>query len=816
MDPGDVPPQLQDLTPAEQMLIAKVQPVIRLYQYRSCGQIFYNGHVINIAQDLSEITHFLPRAPNTLNVVIVRRPTSQGFLEFRVRRQKILDALIFLKHNNDFYNDINIDMDTLNDLPIDGTIEEQVPTIEIDSELNDSLDDGLKKNGGGFTCRFGYPKSIEEESHLEKNENGDWVYTPKRNDELINDYNPFVAHVWRANTDCKVVTSLQMVVNYLAKYASKSEPTSQSFRDIFSELLQTSEPTNYATTALQRTLMKLIGQRDISACEVMRLLTGKALYHSSRQFITLYISKEEFVVLNENGDHGSSTFSKYQNRPRLAENMTLYQFTSSCNTNSRVKRLTYYRQPRIVQVLPKVTLGISEEHDELYYMQKVLVVSAFREIIEAKTHSTWKETYEHLDVELWDFDGVADDDDEVEVVNPEIDRIPWMEAAAVPHNVVAEHVHPGEREVGRDYDWFERISAYDNIHDNLNFVKHVSKATQLGRVRANSSEVLLNQEQQQIIDQLKQQLNGQTNIKRSLIIGPAGVGKSVVINEIIKTTESTYGDGSVLILAPTGCAASNVNGQTIHSALRLNIRNFNELQGENERNLQILFENVRVVVCDEISMCGQKLLAMIDKRLRQAKPEDQDEVFGGLIVYLCGDMAQLLPVQDRALFMPADLSNQWSFKHGRFVYEHIQKVFQPKTIMRQAGEEQSHFRDVLNNIAHGKITEEDYKFFSSRFISKNTEKIADFCNAVRIMARKEDVATYNLKELAKLQSPVAFIRAINKPLIAATASSDECQALENTLRLAKGCKFSAVSLIDSLQQYIGFSKIVITPDRLKK
>ncbi|XP_054290775.1 uncharacterized protein LOC129005792 [Macrosteles quadrilineatus] len=702
MDPGDVPPQLQDLTPAEQMLIAKVQPVIRLYQYRSCGQIFYNGH---------------------------------------------------------------------------------------------------KKNGGGFTCRFGYPKSIEEESHLEKNENGDWVYTPKRNDELINDYNPFVAHVWRANTDCKVVTSLQMVVNYLAKYASKSEPTSQSFRDIFSELLQTSEPTNYATTALQRTLMKLIGQRDISACEVMRLLTGKALYHSSRQFITLYISKEEFVVLNESGDHGSSTFSKYQNRPRLAENMTLYQFTSSCNTNSRVERLTYYRQPRIVQVLPKVTLGISEEHDELYYMQKVLVVSAFREIIEAKTHSTWKETYEHLDVELWDFDGVADDDDEVEVVNPEIDRIPWMEAAAVPHNVVAEHVHPGEREVDRDYDWFERISAYDNIHDNLNFVKHVSKATQLGRVRANSSEVLLNQEQQQIIDQLKQQLNGQTNIKRSLIIGPAGVGKSVVINEIIKTTESTYGDGSVVILAPTGCAASNVNGQTIHSALRLNIRNFNELQGENERNLQILFENVRVVVCDEISMCGQKLLAMIDKRLRQAKPEDQDEVFGGLIVYLCGDMAQLLPVQDRALFMPADLSNQW-YTHGRFVYEHIQKVFQLKTIMRQAGEEQSHFRAALNNIARGTITEEDYKFFSSRFISKNTEKIADFCNAVRIMARKEDVATYNLKELAKLHSPVAFIRAINKPLIAATASSDECQALENTLRLAKGCKVAWQTEL-SAKNYVG-------------
>ena len=85
MDPGLVPPQLQGLFSVEQMLIAKIQPVMRIYQLRSSGgpgQYRYQGNIINFAQNISDITRFLPRHPKLLNIILVRRASDNGFVEF--------------------------------------------------------------------------------------------------------------------------------------------------------------------------------------------------------------------------------------------------------------------------------------------------------------------------------------------------------------------------------------------------------------------------------------------------------------------------------------------------------------------------------------------------------------------------------------------------------------------------------------------------------------------------------------------------------------------------------------------------------------
>ena len=75
---------------------------------------------------------------------------------------------------------------------------------------------------------------------------------PKRNDPLLDDHNIFTSHIWRANTHCKIVTSLQMVINYLSKYAAKSEPASQSYRDLFTGVLHSMDNTDSATSALKK------------------------------------------------------------------------------------------------------------------------------------------------------------------------------------------------------------------------------------------------------------------------------------------------------------------------------------------------------------------------------------------------------------------------------------------------------------------------------------------------------------------------------------------------------------------------------------
>ena len=90
-------------------------------------------------------------------------------------------------------------------------------------------------------------------------------------------------------------------------------------------------------------------------------------------------------------------------------------------------------------------------------------------------------------------------------------------------------------------------------------------------------------------------------------------------------------------------------------------------------------------------MSGQKLLAVMEKNLLQLKPDKQDENFGGVFLYLCGDISELLPVLDRALFRPTNSSQQWSF-YGRAIFECIEKVFLLKTVMRQTGLKLEEFR----------------------------------------------------------------------------------------------------------------------------
>src|SRR3954462_2624712 len=124
MDPGEVPNELQGLTEIEEMLIAQVFTVMSVYRLRG-GQNGYRGNVINFPQDIQEITNRLPRNPSTLDVLVVRRQLgndSTSFRDFNVRRSKVANALIWLKLNNRYYENIIIDTKTLQFLPKNGSI----------------------------------------------------------------------------------------------------------------------------------------------------------------------------------------------------------------------------------------------------------------------------------------------------------------------------------------------------------------------------------------------------------------------------------------------------------------------------------------------------------------------------------------------------------------------------------------------------------------------------------------------------------------------------------------------------------------------
>nr|XP_012151329.1 PREDICTED: uncharacterized protein LOC105663899 [Megachile rotundata] len=104
-------------------MTGRVHPVMLIYQVKAHGfrgQFHYKGHVINVEQDIKEIVKILPQSPEALYDLIVRRESACGFADFLVRRKIVLDALCWLSTNNPLYADVQIDMDAVEALPVDG------------------------------------------------------------------------------------------------------------------------------------------------------------------------------------------------------------------------------------------------------------------------------------------------------------------------------------------------------------------------------------------------------------------------------------------------------------------------------------------------------------------------------------------------------------------------------------------------------------------------------------------------------------------------------------------------------------------------
>ena len=132
------------------------------------------------------------------------------------------------------------------------------------------------------------------------------------------------------------------------------------------------------------------------------------------------------------------------------------------------------------------------------------------------------------------------------------------------------------------------------------------------------------------------QILNETN-ESLFITGKAGCGKSTLLRYFVENT-----DKNVVVLAFTGLAAINVEGETIHSFFKLPIGFVDTTKIYRNKLLQQKLENVDVIVIDEISMVRADIIDAIDKSLRVNL--DSIEPFGGKQMVFIGDLYQLPPI----------------------------------------------------------------------------------------------------------------------------------------------------------------------------
>ena len=141
-----------------------------------------------------------------------------------------------------------------------------------------------------------------------------------------------------------------------------------------------------------------------------------------------------------------------------------------------------------------------------------------------------------------------------------------------------------------------------------------------------------------------------------IVQGEAGTGKTKLINCVISYANSEFTQAgskldrpSSVVVAPTGMAASLVNGTTLHSLFQLNFGDeLLPLTDSSLDNLRSSLEELKLLIVDEMSMVRADLLYQLHERLQQIKQCSQ--VFGGVTVLLCGDLLQLKPVRGRFIF----------------------------------------------------------------------------------------------------------------------------------------------------------------------
>lgn len=247
---------------------------------------------------------------------------------------------------------------------------------------------------------------------------------------------------------------------------------------------------------------------------------------------------------------------------------------------------------------------------------------------------------------------------------------------------------------------------------------------------------ILTVDQQRIFDIIE---NTDANI---LVHGKPGVGKTVLIRAL-----KEFGQKSYTIGAPTGLAALNGGGKTLHSIFGIPISDgilapdFNKYTNNpNIRNF--ILHKLHHLIIDEISMVRADVLDYIDRLLRDVKQSDLP--FGGVQIIAVGDFFQLPPIvktQDRKDMQAVGYKSEFAF--DAFCFKSFKSLILSE-VLRQKGDD--NFIKILHASRTGQINEAGLKVLNAR-----VEPCTDF--RIRLTATIKQSDAVNQQHLAAIQEP---------------------------------------------------------------
>ncbi|XP_016118254.1 uncharacterized protein [Sinocyclocheilus grahami] len=636
-------------------------------------------------------------------------------------------------------------------------------------------------------------QSIFELAYKSFSRNTQVVLKREVNEVWINQYSKPLLKCWNANLDIQYVVDAYACVVYIISYISKSE------REIGLLLSNAQREARKEGNVSAKEALKNLGSvylhnRDVCAQESVYRLTNMHLKECSRKVVFVPTGDNiikmslPLKVLRQKATSNNLTtevmwmtsiVDRYKNRPNDLNDLCMATFASEYRILSKNEKSKsplklnngcgfITKRTRTKPAVARYVRFSEEKNSEFFYQSIMQLFLPYRVDMQLKPLNceTFEQFYKNGHVTFSDgskhsVKSVVDlNRKKFEMEEDELDNIPdkidsdgviedgWCDLCPeqeLERLLCAEEMKDKKQQVE------EQDENIPDLASSNAKVAHLEKKNNV-MCRSDGLALIrsLNNTQLSIFYQIRQWCLNKIIGKNPdplhiFITGGAGTGKSHLIKAIqyeairLLSTVCRHPDNTcVLLTAPTGIAAYNLHGTTIHHTFSIgkDVRLPYTPLGEAKLNcLRAKYSDLQILIIDEISMVDHNLLAYIHGRLRQIKQTGDFSPFGNVSVIAVGDFFQLPPVKGKPLYVDDILGiNLWST---------LFSVVELKKIVRQ---KDNMFAELLNRIRiRTKLTP---MLNSDIDLLKNCETGED-STALHIFPTNRQVNEHNVQQLSK-------------------------------------------------------------------
>ncbi|XP_021944905.2 uncharacterized protein LOC110843251 [Folsomia candida] len=567
--------------------------------------------------------------------------------------------------------------------------------------------------------------------------------------------------------DIQPVIGVAAVAFYIAKYIGKNEP--ETLRNDIRHTLQTLRDSRQPVRVqMEKVSRLLLSRRTVGSQEAAYRMTNLPMRHTSRGFVFIptYLPGERIRLLKKNAylereevQFASNIIDKYCHRPDDLERISLYEFASK------------YRPVRIQQQADddldegeeqaQQTRGRPAGSRPFYLKDRRMGMWKEREkfaIIKSPPFHSESDAanfvYSHLLLYVpFTAENFMTDGESVEeayekhkgslrttadfpLIRPDMEQA--LETAIL-HAADLNQLSELEEEVILDRE--ENFADHPDIYNASNVLPAQEEYAipLLDEVSFQLERSKMNGDQKAIYDMVDEQIGNPSRGQLQLFIsGAGGTGKSFLIglmSNLIRTSDHGPGLDGLVLAAPTGIAALNINGQTFHLAVESgSVPPYASLGAQMLQKMRDKFRYVDWVIMDEVSMISYEVFKQVSRRLGECF--DNTEPFGGKNVIVVGDLFQLEPVNGSCIYDQPVTSGAEEHLWRNFAFREL------TVNMRQGLDPLLH---ICNNLREGNITTDDLHLLRTREFNEASSKEMkeSFRNAIRIFPTRSQAAEYN-------------------------------------------------------------------------